>query len=744
MGAQTDVGRSITEVMPAPSTDPRLQRASRPGYRQCLLTALTWLWALAIAVGSAASGHTGLQLLVLAVPVVLGAGLASWAPAPHRVRSIALGIALVAAAAATGLVTEDVRAALLSSVVTLTIIAALNIRSDAYTRRKLVDANERWQQLLAIDELVVGLDITGTVTMINDLGSELLTEAAATLMGQDWLELTVPADQLDDARTRYAALIASGARAPRFVEFEQPIIAPRGPRLFRWRATVTERADGTVTGSLASGIDITEQRAAEQLLRRDQEDLTKLVDIVRAVARQADARQAVVEGIEELSNGGIAALCELTPEGDALVITASTLADVVGDSFPLLGAPSGVTTAFSSAKPFFVSEAEGHPLIQQRLVRSTGARSVLYEPIFTAGKPSGELVVGWTERVDRLGCRETNLVALAAGEASSAIDRATSLRALQDAAMTDALTGVANRRSFDLQLEDAISASAREELPVAVAMMDLNAFKSLNDTEGHDAGDRILKECAARWLGELRPQDAISRFGGDEFAVILPSCGTDAASSVAERLRATILLAHTPGAGVGIAVWDGHEDADALLKRADRALYADKAAQRRLDDPRRLQAVRATGWLDQPGDSALQDLTDTLADELGMPIALMSVITGDEQIYGTHTGLPDEIAAVGRIGLEGSYCRYPASTGRELIVDDASRDDLLREHPATKDGMRAYAGIPIKSGDITVGVVCAASDQPCHWSDEQLAALRLAARHAERRLEQKAADRKAA
>jgi diguanylate cyclase (GGDEF)-like protein len=151
-------------------------------------------------------------------------------------------------------------------------------------------------------------------------------------------------------------------------------------------------------------------------------------------------------------------------------------------------------------------------------------------------------------------------------------DREHLLERVNELARTDALTGTANRRCWD----EAFAAElARSCGPVSIAVLDLDDFKALNDSLGHTAGDRCLKDCAAAWSAQLRPADLLARIGGDEFAILLPGCALSDAHAVAGRVREA-----TPGIGcsIGVAEWDGAESSQALHRRADRLLYAAKHA----------------------------------------------------------------------------------------------------------------------------------------------------------------------
>ena len=144
---------------------------------------------------------------------------------------------------------------------------------------------------------------------------------------------------------------------------------------------------------------------------------------------------------------------------------------------------------------------------------------------------------------------------------------------LRQLAGTDVLTGLANRRSWELTLERELARAWRQHLPVALAIIDLDDFKALNDREGHLAGDRVLKELSAAWGDVVREEDVLARPGGDEFGLVFPDCGQAQAMQILDRLRKK-----TPERtfSAGLASWDGSEQASSLMERADIALYRAK------------------------------------------------------------------------------------------------------------------------------------------------------------------------
>jgi diguanylate cyclase (GGDEF)-like protein len=138
-------------------------------------------------------------------------------------------------------------------------------------------------------------------------------------------------------------------------------------------------------------------------------------------------------------------------------------------------------------------------------------------------------------------------------------------------AASDPLTGLANRRAADAALERARADAQRSGNPLCVAVLDLDAFKQLNDTRGHATGDEVLRGAARNWSAELRGGDLLARMGGDEFMAVLRDCDVEAA-----RMIATRLVDVTPPlvrCSVGVADWDGTESMERLLARADSALY---------------------------------------------------------------------------------------------------------------------------------------------------------------------------
>ena len=227
-----------------------------------------------------------------------------------------------------------------------------------------------------------------------------------------------------------------------------------------------------------------------------------------------------------------------------------------------------------------------------RLPNRDGARDVLARWWSTSGViADAEVAAMHADGSERwLGVRAANLssdpdVAGMVINLRDITDRKRAERALSHSGFHDSLTGLANRALFHDRLDHALDRTARSGLGVAVVYLDLDGFKMVNDSRGHEAGDQVLREVAARIAGAVRALDTVSRLGGDEFAILIEESGRvlDEAETVAERILQSLTAPFIVdghlivlSASIGIAMGDASGTASSMMRDADVAMYKAK------------------------------------------------------------------------------------------------------------------------------------------------------------------------
>ncbi len=216
------------------------------------------------------------------------------------------------------------------------------------------------------------------------------------------------------------------------------------------------------------------------------------------------------------------------------------------------------------------------------------ARSFLGVPILIEGRVVGFLSLLST-KVGFFSADHASRLKTFANQAAIALQKVRLIERLNWLATTDALTGIANRRRFMEQAEMESERALRYQKPLSALMMDIDLFKTINDTYGHAAGDKVLMDVAQEIKKILRVVDLMGRYGGEEFVALLPETLLEDAHSVAERLREAICQQAFSSGGeqitvtisIGVSALRGGDDAlPHLLNRADQALYMAKQAGR--------------------------------------------------------------------------------------------------------------------------------------------------------------------
>ena len=271
-----------------------------------------------------------------------------------------------------------------------------------------------------------------------------------------------------------------------------------------------------------------------------------------------------VAGAEHAAPGSLHTALTATPAA-AIGPLGTALADLPAAALAALTHPDA-----AEALVLHPGDDPTHPGLAS--LRGAGVRTLVAISLVAQGRPRGVLLLaGRAER--RVPTEDVELLELLAAHAATCLRTADLMRSLRERAATDPLTGLGHHATF----HEALARTHRRP-QTAVVVVDLDGFKRINDTYGHQHGDQVLRAIAAALSGALRRGDTLFRIGGDEFAALLAVADADEALDAGTRLRAAVAKA---GLGVtvsiGVAVPRPDEPDGELLGRADRALYRVKA-----------------------------------------------------------------------------------------------------------------------------------------------------------------------
>ncbi|PCM44254.1 GGDEF domain-containing protein [Marinobacter sp. ANT_B65] len=260
-------------------------------------------------------------------------------------------------------------------------------------------------------------------------------------------------------------------------------------------------------------------------------------------------------------------------------IPASSVTDHLVNYFSVSTEGSG--TLESKYQCRFLDETDA---VLREVFEATDAekpRGVIF-PMVVEGFPEGFLIARSERRLD---AHELSVISSVVPSLAGALERQRLLQKLIEKALFDQLTGLYNRAGIEELLSSELVRSQRYGNPLSVMVFDIDHFKSVNDTYGHDAGDRVLKEVALRVKDSMRSVDFVGRWGGEEFLVILAETPLSNAAIAAEGVRKTVErgeygIDRLVTVSVGVAAFHEDSHVDSLVKRADLALYEAKRSGR--------------------------------------------------------------------------------------------------------------------------------------------------------------------
>ncbi len=246
---------------------------------------------------------------------------------------------------------------------------------------------------------------------------------------------------------------------------------------------------------------------------------------------------------------------------------------------------------FATGEPIVVENVERDPRFQRTNRPRYSTKSFLSIPITLEGRVVGVLNLSDKVSGEIFSGEDLTLLQTLAAQATIAIERSTfyaQTLELRKISITDALTGLLNRRYFQERLAEEVDRATRHGHPLSLIMIDIDHFKLYNDANGHPAGDKALGMVGRALRGGVRAIDVVSRFGGEEFSVILPETRRSEAMEIGERIRQDIENLYFPGEdslprgtltiSLGVAAFpEDARDLKSLIQRADRALYQAKA-----------------------------------------------------------------------------------------------------------------------------------------------------------------------
>ena len=300
-----------------------------------------------------------------------------------------------------------------------------------------------------------------------------------------------------------------------------------------------------------------------------QDMLEQVAAAVRGLFDSTQPRSDACEAVMRISGATSAVLYEPLAASEQLICTATAGVDPRIEEMRVARRSAAYDAMRDRQAVLITNDVESHVGLIDLWIAAGRPSSLLYQPLLRGDSARGVLIIGWPSQVRAQGPRAT-VAALLAHEIAAVISRADTLEHLSDEARTDALTGLPNRRAWERHLRQL---STTEE-QMAIGILDLDHFKQFNDTHGHPAGDRLLKETAAAWRNQLRPGDVLARIGGEEFGLLLLGCDAPTAVEVTDRLRRHVSHARTCSAGITLR--GPEESSEHTIARADSALYEAK------------------------------------------------------------------------------------------------------------------------------------------------------------------------
>lgn len=383
--------------------------------------------------------------------------------------------------------------------------------------------------------------------------------------------------------------LLTGARD--FYREDIPCHAPEKERWLTLQAAQLKDAEGNISGIIFSTHDISEHIFAERRLRSVNTQLENLLQMAQVLNQNLPNRnipQVTVENLAEMLQADCVTITQFDEEEQAFKVIAAHGASerhIRDFRSPLAQARRIIDQYGSTGIVYYLTDSLDS--INLPIYQADHLQGLLYTIIEQQGKIIGSLNIFSTDPERRFSAEEQELVRALTPQIGLAMENARLYDQLQSLAITDGLTGLANRRQLDDLLNIEVERSKRYQRRFSILMIDLDHFKCYNDTFGHAMGDDLLQKISTLLKNNIRAGDIAARYGGDEFAVILPETGLEGAQCISSRLQKGVAALELPkkenvdcqrlSLSIGIAAYPEHaSEPAALLRCADQALYRSK------------------------------------------------------------------------------------------------------------------------------------------------------------------------
>ncbi|MDX2495310.1 MAG: diguanylate cyclase [Desulfuromusa sp.] len=418
-----------------------------------------------------------------------------------------------------------------------------DITEQIKAQNELIAEKSRAELYLQISEaIIVGLDKNERITLINRRGCEILKRSEEELIGQNWFEIAIPEHERDNVCGIYKKVMASEIELAEY--YENEIVSADGILYYiSWHNTIQKSLNGEIEGVLSSGIDNTSRKAMENQLR-------------------------LAGAVYESTNQGVV----VTDKNNRIVSVNPAYSTITGyASGEVIGKDPSHLKSGHHDESFYQTlwgeiEQSRHWKGEILDRRKNGEVFPSWQSISSIVNDSGEL---------------THYVSVFS-DITPIKQHQESLKFL---AHHDPLTGLPNRLMLNDRIDHALQRCERNSTQLALMFLDLDDFKYINDTYGHDAGDQVLQIIAKRLELLVRKEDTVARLGGDEFLVLLESDVTKAdINQIANKIinEATLPInvdGQELSIGISIGISTGPakgQNYQSLISTADRAMYRAK------------------------------------------------------------------------------------------------------------------------------------------------------------------------